>query len=60
LKLLDELIEHPATGTGKPEKMKYADCYSRRITKKHRLVYSIDNDKIVVLVLSASGHNDDK
>jgi len=40
MKLLDELIDHPTTGTGKPKKMKYADCSSRRITQKHRFVYS--------------------
>ncbi|WP_209435592.1 Txe/YoeB family addiction module toxin [Pedobacter kyungheensis] len=61
-KLLLELIDHPATGTGKPELKKYnlAGLYSRRITQKHRLVYQINGETISVLVLSAAGHYDDK
>lgn len=61
-KLLDELREHPTTGTGKPEKLKhYAEpTWSRRITSKHRLVYRIEEEKIIVLVLSFWGHYGDK
>jgi toxin YoeB len=61
-KLLDELRENPTTGTGKPEPLKYYDIptWSRRITDKHRLVYRIAEEKIIVLVLSAWGHYDDK
>jgi toxin YoeB len=60
--LLEELIEHPYTGTGKPERMKhdYASCHSRRITHKHRLVYKILEEKVEVLVVSAYGHYYDK
>ena len=61
--LLIELKDHPRTGTGKPEIMKYGKLkglWSRRITEKHRLVYSIKDSEIVVLVLSARGHYDDK
>ncbi|RBQ08666.1 Txe/YoeB family addiction module toxin [Pedobacter miscanthi] len=61
-KLLLELIEHPTTGTGKPELKKYnlSGLYSRRITQKHRLVYQINGETVNVLVLSAAGHYDDK
>ena len=61
-KLLNELIEHPATGTGQPEMLKHdlAGLYSRRINKKHRLVYSIDDQIITVHVLSAWSHYSDK
>jgi toxin YoeB len=61
-KLLSELIEHPYTGTGKPEPMKhdYTGCYSRRITKKHRLVYKVSEQEITVLILSTANHYDDK
>ncbi|MGM0532743.1 MAG: Txe/YoeB family addiction module toxin [Bacteroidota bacterium] len=54
-KLLNELMEHPTTGTGQPEMLKHdlAGLYSRRINKKHRLVYSIDEQIITVHVLSA-------
>ncbi len=56
--LLDELKEHPRTGTGKVEVLKGYDgsVYSRRITKEHRLVYRIYDDVVEVLVLSAFGH----
>jgi toxin YoeB len=62
LKLLDELSEHPTTGTGKPEVLKFglSGFYSRRITQKHRLVYKIDNEQITVLIISAIGHYNDK
>ena len=62
LKLLDELTEHPPTGTGKPEVLKFglSGFYSRRITQKHRLVYKVDNEQITVLIISAIGHYSDK
>ena len=59
-KLVDELYEHPRTGTGHPEPLKYSpNCWSRRISRKHRLVYEIQDDIVVVLVLSAYGHYED-
>lgn len=61
-KLLAELMDHPKTGTGKPEQLKgdHAGQWSRRITKKHRLVYEIHDTEVVVLVLTAYGHYDDR
>jgi toxin YoeB len=61
-KLLDELMEHPRTGTGKPEPLKgdRAGQWSRRITRKHRLIYEIHDTEVVVLVLTAYGHYDDR
>ena len=60
--LIAELREHPRTGTGKPEQLtgERAGQWSRRITKKHRLVYEIHDTEVVVLVLTAYGHYDDK
>ncbi|BDE80988.1 Txe/YoeB family addiction module toxin [Porphyromonas somerae] len=59
--LLSELEEHPTTGTGKPEQLKGVEgIWSRRIDKKNRLLYTIKEDKILVLVLSAMGHYYDK
>jgi toxin YoeB len=57
-KLLLELREHPGTGTGKIERLKYYDeeTFSHRISEEHRLVYRIYDTKVVVLVLSAYGH----
>ena len=60
-KLLNELREHPMTGTGQPEKLKHdlVGLYSRRINGKHRLVYSI-KAVITVHILSAYSHYSDK
>lgn len=57
-----ELEEHPTTGTGSPEQLKYelSGFWSRRINQKNRLVYKIDDTKIVVTVLSAMRHYSDK
>ena len=60
-KLLLELYDHPRTGTGQVEQLRHLEnTWSRRISKKHRLVYSVDDEKITVLVISAIGHYDDK
>ena len=62
VKLIDELVEHPTTGTGKPEQLSgnRTGQWSRRISDKHRLIYLVYNDNVVVLLLSAYGHYDDK
>ena len=56
LVLLEEVAEHPFTGTGKPEQLKHnlSGLWSRRINKEHRLVYSVSEN--TVFVLSAKGH----
>lgn len=61
-KLLNELREHPKSGTGKPEQLKYYEIptWSRRVNDKHRLVYRIYEDKIIVLVLALWGHYGNK
>ncbi|MDR0196252.1 MAG: Txe/YoeB family addiction module toxin [Myroides sp.] len=61
-KLLGELTEHPYSGTGKPELLKYdyAECYSRRINSKHRLVYSVREELVTVYIIAAIGHYNDK
>lgn len=60
--LLIELQQHPKTGAGKPKPLGYGykGFFSRRITKKHRLVYSINDEKVTVLIVAASGHYHDK
>ena len=57
-RLLEEIREHPRTGTGQVEQLKGYDgnIYSRRITREHRLVYRIYEDVVEVLILSAFGH----
>jgi len=61
-KLLNELILHPTTGTGQPEALKHdlTGLYSRRINKKHRLIYSINDEIVTVYILSAWLHYGDK
>ena len=60
--LLNELREHPKTGTGKPEMLrnKLSGKWSRRITDKHRLIYEINEDIVNVIVLNSYGHYSDK
>ena len=62
VKLVEELREHPKTGTGHPEPLRGQPegRWSRRITDKHRLVYRIYETEVLVLVISAYGHYDDK
>jgi len=61
-KLLEELREHPTTGTGHPHQLTgdRKGQWSRSITKKHRLVYEIVEKQVIVYVLAAYGHYDDK
>lgn len=60
--LLDELREHPYTGTGKPEDLKgnLSGLWSRRINQKDRLVYKVEEEIITVTVVQARGHYSDK
>jgi toxin YoeB len=61
-KFIEELKEHPKTGTGHPEQLTgdRAGQWSRTITKKHRLIYEIIEKTVHVDILSAYGHYDDK
>lgn len=54
--LLEDVIEHPFTGIGKPELLKHnlTGYWSRRINKEHRLVYRV-TDK-VIYINSVYGH----
>ena len=60
--LLKELTEHPRTGTGQPEELKhnFSGCWSRKINKKHRLVYRIAEEQATIIILFARGHYKDK
>jgi len=60
--LLNELTEHPLSGTGQPEKLKHEleSLYSRRINRKQRLIYGIQEVIVTVLVISAHSHYGDK
>lgn len=62
VRFIGELKEHPKTGLGHPEplKGKPEGRWSREITKKHRLVYRIFEEDVLVLVLRSYGHYEDK
>ena len=61
-KFIEELKEHPKTGTGHPEQLKgdRSGQWSRTISKKHRMIYEIFETEVYVDVVSAYGHYDDK
>lgn len=59
--ILEELREHPLTGIGNPEKLRYLqNTYSRRLSGKDRIVYSIHDDIVEVNILQMMGHYNDK
>ena len=49
--LIKDTIRNPFSGIGKPEPLigNYQGCWSRRITREHRLVYIVDDQKISIL-----------
>jgi toxin YoeB len=51
LRLLQETIDDPFSGIGKPEPLKHelAGCWSKRIDGEHRVVYKVSEDKVRVL-----------
>ena len=54
--LIEDIVEHPYFGKGKPEPLKYelSGCWSRRITDEHRIVYKVANDNLYII--SLKGH----
>jgi toxin YoeB len=61
-KIYHELIDHPRTGLGHPEALKGGNdiTYSRHITAHDRIIYDIYDEVLVVLVIEAEGHYNDK
>ncbi len=60
--IISELYIHPETGVGKPERLKFdlTGYWSRRINKKDRLIYFIEDEIVTVTIVSAMGHYTDK
>ncbi len=58
--LIEDTLLHPETGLGKPEqlKYKYSGLWSRRINDEHRMLYRIEDEKIIIG--SLKGHYLDK
>ena len=50
VRLIKEIERDPFEGIGKPEPLKHdlAGFWSRRITDEHRLVYAVENDRILI------------
>jgi toxin YoeB len=51
--ILASILVDPASGIGKPEKLKYllSGMWSRRLDHRHRIVYEIQSDSVIVLQL---------
>lgn len=60
--LIEELKQHPTMGTGQVEQLRgdLSGMWSRRIDKKSRLVYRIEDARVTVVVVSCRGHYKDK
>ena len=50
VRLITDIKEHPFTGLGKPEPLRYdyAGQWSRRIDREHRLVYEVTGDTLTI------------
>ena len=51
IKLIEAIHRNPCQGIGQPERLKHelTGCWSRRIDRKHRLVYQVFDSKIRIL-----------
>jgi toxin YoeB len=49
--LIEDICQHPFTGMGKPEPLRFelAGLWSRRINRKHRLVYEVFDGRISII-----------
>ncbi|WP_163399049.1 Txe/YoeB family addiction module toxin [Flavobacterium fluviatile] len=61
-KILIDLTENPYEGFGNPEPLKYeySGFWSRRINRKDRLIYRVEEEVVTVFIISAMGHYSDK
>ena len=59
LKLITELENHPTIGTGQVEQLKgnLSGYWSRRITKRHRLIYRVIEEQIQVTGINTYDHD---
>ena len=55
-RLIQNILETPFSGLGKPEPLKYSKkkLWSRRVNQEHRLIYSVH--PTTIHVLSCKGH----
>ncbi|MBA4411545.1 MAG: Txe/YoeB family addiction module toxin [Odoribacter sp.] len=59
-RLIEDIIQHPYTGLGKPEALKYelSGLWSREIDKGNRLIYEVVGQQLHII--SMRGHYSDK
>jgi toxin YoeB len=61
-KIFFDLENTPYKGVGNPEQLKHglSGLWSRRINLKDRIIYSVNENLVLVEVVSAMGHYSDK
>ena len=49
-RMIDEAVRDPSVGIGKPEPLKHqlSGFWSRRIDDRHRLVYAVEGDVLLI------------
>ena len=59
--LINDISQHPTTGMGKPEILKYdlSGWWSRRIDGKNRIVYRILADGTIEVIQCGTHYNDE-
>jgi toxin YoeB len=57
-KIFVELSENPFKGIGNPEQLKHelSGFWSRRVNSKDRLIYFVEDNVVMVYIISAKGH----
>jgi len=61
-RIFKELSKTPFTGIGSPEPLQYefSGLWSRKIDKKNRIIYQVQENIVTVFIISAKGHYLDK
>lgn len=58
--ILSALENNPYSSTpGEPEKLKYTEGFSRKVNKKDRVTYLVNEEKKEIIILRMRGHYDD-
>ena len=57
-RLIADIAKHPYTGIGKPEALRFslAGKWSRRINHEHRIVYMVNDQTVIVTILTMRYH----
>lgn len=62
VKVILAIAENPRHGIGHPEPLVGGSdvIYSRRISARDRIIYSINDNEVFVIIIELEGHYDDK